>query len=504
MVSPRVLTAFTLAATFATALHAQVQLRFLDRLPAQPGNVWFRFVSPVTEIVDLDRDGFPDAAMAWHVSFADRRSGFSDWAVCGAVLGGLNQSCIGDVDRDGDLDMFAAAIGTAAPGSLMLNNGDRTFTDVSATQLPILVTMAFASTFADVDGDGDLDIVIGAVDPALPGVIYLNDGTGHYVHDPVRASMPVDVFWDVRVEAADLDGDGDVDLVIGRDNGYPCRVYLNDGSGHFLIGPALPPARGNLVRIGDIDGDGDLDIGFFGLAPVRARPTLCLNDGSARFADVTHRLPLLGPSYNYGGGVFADLDDDGDLDIAIPTFPFTVGPQGSLIVQQLVNDGTGHFTDATPDFVQLAPGNYFEFGYLQAADLDRDGDLDLIGRSTNPAQPNVLWNLTRQIYAPQPARLGRPWTLEVHGEPGSFALPAAALLPGFVDLGPAGAFGLDPSTTVTGPAIPIPSSRTASLVFQVPNDPGLVGRQLYWQCGFADPARGTLHLSNTFEETFGN
>jgi hypothetical protein len=503
MSSTRIMTALTLAVTFAPALHSQVQLRFLDRLPGQPGNVWFRYVN-TAEVADLDGDLFPDVAMAWYVCLGNRRSAFSPWMTFGAVLGAVRQFALGDVDGDGHLDMFAAAIGTPAPGSLMLNNGDGTFTEVSGTHLPSLVSLSLASTFADVDGDGDLDIIIGAFDPALSGSIYINDGAGHFVHDPIRASLPQGIYFDARIDAADLDGDGDVDLVIGRNGGYPCRVYLNDGAGHFQIGPALPPAYGPLVRIGDIDRDGDLDIGFFGLSTDRSRPTLCLNDGSARFTDVTHRLPLLGPSYNYGGGVFADLDDDGDLDIAIPTFPFTVGPHGSLIVQQLVNDGTGHFTDATLGFVQLAPGNYYEFYYLQAADLDRDGDLDLIGPGSNTYQPNVLWNLTRQIYAPQPARLGRPWTLEVHGEPGSFGLPAAALLPGFVDLGPAGAFGLDPSTTVTGPAIPIPSSRTASLVFQVPNDPGLVGRHLYWQCGFADPARGTLHLSNTFEETFGN
>lgn len=136
------------------------------------------------------------------------------------------------------------------------------------------------------------------------------------------------------------------------------------------------------------------------------------------------------------------------------------------------------------------------------ADMDNDGDLDTVGDRTGPlpGHVKVYWNLHRQLYAPNPARIGQSYALEFHGPAGTFMLPAAAFGPANLDLGGLGRLGLDPATLITGPVLTLPASGTSTLSFQVPNDPSAVGARIRWQAIHADPGRGTLHLTNVFDE----
>ena len=115
---------------------------------------------------------------------------------------------------------------------------------------------------ADIDGDGDQDLMISGLDPGRETALYLNDGDGNFseiTNTPFpEASETVTIF-------EDLDLDGDLDLYfsgMGFSIEEFSHIYLNDGFGEFsqISNPELPNFRGTGAAIGDLDNDGDYDI----------------------------------------------------------------------------------------------------------------------------------------------------------------------------------------------------------------------------------------------------
>ncbi len=285
----------------------------------------------------------------------------------------------------------------------------------------------------------------------------------------------------------------------------PCEVLLNDGRGVFSPGSTLPGTLGgDRISGGDLDGDGDLDIGLFshilgGFGSTR--PYVLLNDGTARFSDITQSLPLPGPVTDYGIGQFVDIDQDGDLDILLPSRPVAVNGTEYLNIVQLINDGRGNFHDGSVGYSPTTTNSQFTRTWLLCADFDADGDLDVLTNDpVNSRAFSMLWNHRRQILAPSPPTLGQPWTLRVFADPTTVAVPVAGLRVGAFNLGALGVFGIDPATSVVGPGFALDASGVYDLQFQVPNDPRLTGLTLYWQCLFAEGTPTRLQLSNTWEQ----
>jgi hypothetical protein len=152
-----------------------------------------------------------------------------------------------DVDGDGDLDLFKAE-GTDSlagrPNRLLINTGAGTFADETASR--ILGFNNFNSTkadFGDVDGDGDLDAIVANVGPEQ---LLLNDGSGVFTDGSAQLPPPVPIFDNISADArfADVDGDGDLDILVSNENPFPGglgaqnRLFVNDGSGHS---PTRPP-----------------------------------------------------------------------------------------------------------------------------------------------------------------------------------------------------------------------------------------------------------------------
>ena len=104
---------------------------------------------------------------------------------------------------------------------LYLNNGSGVFTDATVARLPVDFDFTDAVALGDVDRDGDLDIVWGN---DTQNRLYLNNGGGTFI-DATAARMPVDSDWTLAVTFGDIDGDGDLDLVCG--NAGQNRLYLN-------------------------------------------------------------------------------------------------------------------------------------------------------------------------------------------------------------------------------------------------------------------------------------
>ena len=278
------------------------------------------------------------------------------------VLTGLSMDAgAGDVDGDGDLDIVIA--NEFNPNILLLNDGNGRFSNGSA-RLPPDIRDSEDVGLADFDGDGDLDIVVVSEDDQV-NELYFNDGSGRFSDEGHR--LPVQGTTN-GVVVADLTGDGFPDILLAN-NGQDAFL-VNDGEGNFIDETASGDVTQDL-ELGDVDGDGDLDlvVGNEGLN------ALYINDGEGRFGDETEeRIPARDGDEETREADFGDIDGDGDLDLLfanVSAFVSGADPRNRL----LVNDGSGHFTDETASRATFVNISSFDGDF---ADVDGDGDLDIV------------------------------------------------------------------------------------------------------------------------------
>jgi hypothetical protein len=230
---------------------------------------------------------------------------------------------------------------------------------------------------ADLDGDGDLDVYLANAKNDIPprDTVWRNNGSGVFGWRGQRLEQGVSL----SVAAGDLDGDGDLDILVIRNR--RAEVLLNDGTGLFSAGPSTGwgvEHAASAAALGDLDGDGDLDAFVSGCCGVsgsadrryRAYTTVWLNDGAGRFTDSGQALGDLGS----WAAALGDLDGDGDLDAFVANSASDRDAAGAPRQNEpntvWLNDGAGRFSDSgqrlgAADTVAAALG-----------DLDGDGDLD--------------------------------------------------------------------------------------------------------------------------------
>lgn len=289
-------------------------------------------------------------------------------------------STFADVDADGDLDVF---LGTqlGQKDAFYRNLGGGRFERQELGEATTTRGAAFTSTWVDMDADGDLDLHVGGPTLSMPEptLIYRNDGgtfsrvTGLALD--MGKSNAGAMLW------SDLDGDGDQDVVIAasdiarRSDIAPAErefpmVFRNDGAWRFtpLSGQAFDAFAALSGALGDIDADGDLDLFLGGWGPdtETTHDRLFRNDGAGRFSGVTAFSPG-GHSDLPGGGTFADVDMDGDLDLVSAAYDRGIEVQ--------LNDGAGNFTLlADPTLT----GRVATHAATVSGDIDGDGDPDVV------------------------------------------------------------------------------------------------------------------------------
>ena len=331
---------------------------------------------------DVDGDGDPDAIVVNHASltvkvFENDGLGFpkSSLFELGALPG---DAAVGDIDQDGDLD---AVIGDYDGFWVLENQGDSTF---EYAQLP-LVGAKQHTKLRDLNGDGAPDLLFGAVSLALN----LGDGTfGPIVSFPVPGAAG-------EVDTLDLDGDGDLDVAVSGgalgDDGF--FVLENDGSGDF--GPAefvSAPGVSNPTHLetGDFDGDGDADV----VLAVWGGTWFWPGDGDGGFGAPTLR------DFGEGGTAHvtsADFDGDGLRDIAGADWG-TQEEGETLTIVYGTPDGS--FTEPVT-YLAMFSQWYGGVAGLDVADMDGDGDPDLVAGCIRAEDVAVFLNNGDRTFAPQ-------------------------------------------------------------------------------------------------------
>ncbi len=274
-----------------------------------------------------------------------------------------------DLDGDGDLDIVLANEFQA--NVILINDGNGNFTNGTIGKLPQPIHDSEDVVVADFDQDGQLDLVFCSEDDVgLGGTnvheFYLGNGGGGFS----AAAFQLPDSEANAVLTADLSGDDLPDLLFGNDG--PTSVLINASDGVFTIENDRVAALNRTTQdlaLADVDGDGDLDL-FEGNENGNV---LQINDGNGQFSDETsERLPA-GLNIETRKVSFGDIDGDNDLDIFLSNVAFIPGKNRQN--RLLINDGTGHFTDGTAD--QLPVDNDHTIDAI-FEDLDLDGDLDLV------------------------------------------------------------------------------------------------------------------------------
>lgn len=243
--------------------------------------------------------------------------------------------------------------------------------------VPSGVPESLAVALGDLDGDGDLDLMLAGlyreteVETYFNNEVYFNEG-GEFT-----LAYRLGINNSYALAVGDIDDDGDLDLVVANrpqgdeyDGGN--QVYFNDGMGNLTDSGQSLGARNSFdIALGDVDGDGDLDITVANMGPDEepAENRIYLNDGAGFYSDSGQ---VIGNAAS-GAIALGDIDDDGNLDLAVanysPNVERTTGPAGSLQIYE--NDGAGFFSAG--EQVSQRASRDVHFG-----DIDGDGDLDLV------------------------------------------------------------------------------------------------------------------------------
>ena len=310
---------------------------------------------------DIDGDGnmdvlsasYLDNKIAWYENVGN--GNFGPQHIITTNADGASSVYAEDIDGDGDMDVLSASfyddkiawyentdgLGNFGPQQIITTSADG----------------ARSVYAADIDGDGEMDVLSASV---LDGHLawYENtDGLGNFSSQQI-----INVNYHTSVYATDIDNDGDIDVLSAGDD---IAWYENDGNGIFGSQQIISTS-GKSVYAEDLDGDGDMDVLSTYASQGGGFVKWYENDGAGNFG------PQQILNYDAASSVYAaDLDGDGDMDVLSAYPGDNFNPSHFLWYE---NDGEGNFG---PQQFTSADGA----SSVYAVNLDGDGDMDVLSAS---------------------------------------------------------------------------------------------------------------------------
>ncbi len=359
------------------------------------------------DFVDLDNDGDEDVNVSNTSHITPNPNRF--WV----NMGGLQGGSVGFFQEQTAARWLSLGVNngstecSSVPPSLVLGSGG--FQDWSCD-----------SVFGDLDNDGDVDLLHssygGAFNGSVPQRIFLNNGTGFFkefnpsCYQLLNSSIPegAPALWaqgtqtdgttnstgtnadidnsPLGVELGDIDGDYDIDLLVGSLNNPPSRLFRNmkQESGVLIwrdvtYGQMAQVGGQYEEEFGDMEPDGDLDI--YGLNWLGLGDALYANDGAGNFGLA---IPMDGSSSDDNEMDFIDYNNDGRMDVYVGNF----SGQDRLYR----GDGVGGFTHVTS--TTLPPDGTTTLGE-DGCDVDNDGDYDILNANDGGQANTLLMNVTQ-------------------------------------------------------------------------------------------------------------
>jgi len=327
--------------------------------------------------------GFTEQAAQWGVDAAGIRH---------------NGVAVGDYDSDGWLDVYVTCLGSGSnpvpvENRLYRNNGDGTFTDVAAAagvQVPPRgLSDSFGAAFGDVDLDGDLDLFVAGWYGG--NHLYLNNGDGTFTVQPdsVFGGEPMDLIRGFAPRITDINADGQPDIMLVADF-QTSKVFINNGDGTFTNQTTLWGAGLDSNGMGNTIADFNNDLLLDWYVTSRLSPgggqyagsgnMLYINNGDSTFTESSVAAGVNDGQWGWGTeGV--DFDHDGWVDI-VATNGWN-GPYFEIDPTHLwLNNADGTFTDVR---TQVGIAHTGQGRGLLTFDADRDGDRDIL--ICNNAEP---------------------------------------------------------------------------------------------------------------------
>jgi hypothetical protein len=236
---------------------------------------------------------------------------------------------------------------------------------------------------ADVNKDGLDDIFSGGA-KGQPSQLFIQNAEGTFTKKEEPAFLKDAASEDVAAEFFDADGDGDMDLYVGgggyefkeNDPALQGRLYINDGKGNFFKKEnAIPKAyiSTGCVKAADINGDGQMDLFIGGrVVPGKYPPApeskILMNDGKGNFTDVTATVaPSLQHIGMVTGAVWMDINKDEKPDLVVV---------GEWMPVKIFINQNGKLIDESADYIKFPSNGWWNSIYTE--DMDGDGDKDLV------------------------------------------------------------------------------------------------------------------------------
>ncbi|MCY3858202.1 MAG: FG-GAP-like repeat-containing protein [Gammaproteobacteria bacterium] len=301
-------------------------------------------------------------------------------SAAGLVGGGVASA---DYDNDGDIDFYVVG-GDIDPSHLYENQGDGTFIERA-----VLVGLSIdgwysGPAFGDIDSDGDLDLFVSGIEGTQPRLFEnrINESIGRFVEITNESGIDITAQNTVSATFYDYDNDGWLDLATThwnslkpgadtqtlwrntRDGRFVAATFSSGLSGALLEGDTDFTFTANFTDF-DNDGDGDLL-----MASDYDESQVLRNNGDGTFSNITDQKVIVDQAGM--GAAVGDYDNDGDMDWFVTSI-YNLDEDGSYFGNRMYrNDGNGEFSDVTLD---LADGGW-GWGAC-AADFDNDGALDI-------------------------------------------------------------------------------------------------------------------------------